>query len=42
VRYTEYADLGHEIWTRAFGEPELPAWLFAQKRQESDCHGLCR
>ena len=42
VRYTEYPDLGHEIWTRAFGEPDLPAWLFAQKRQESDCHGLCR
>jgi len=42
VKYTEYADLGHEIWTRAFAEPGLPEWLFAQKRQASDCPGLCR
>jgi predicted peptidase len=42
VKYTEYPDLAHEIWTRAFAEPDLPGWLFAQKRQGSDCDGLCR
>lgn len=32
VRYTEYPDVGHDVWTRAFGERELPEWLFAQRR----------
>lgn len=41
VRYTEYPDAGHEIWTKVFAEPELPAWLFAQKRHVADCPGLC-
>jgi len=41
VKYTEYPDLGHEIWTRAFADPDLPAWLFAQKRQPGDCNGFC-
>ena len=31
-RYTEYAGLGHEIWTRVFDEPELVPWLFSQSR----------
>jgi predicted peptidase len=31
-RYTEYAGLGHNIWQRTFEEPELPAWLLAQRR----------
>ena len=31
-RYTEYAGAGHDIWTRVFQEPELPSWLFAQRR----------
>lgn len=39
VRYTEYPDLGHEIWTRAFAEPDLPAWLFAQRRQGGESCG---
>jgi predicted peptidase len=30
VRYTEYAGVAHESWDRAYGEPELPLWLFAQ------------
>jgi predicted peptidase len=30
VKYTEYADVGHDVWTRAFAEPALPDWLFAQ------------
>ncbi|HEY2380021.1 MAG TPA: prolyl oligopeptidase family serine peptidase [Terriglobia bacterium] len=31
-RYTEYKDLGHEIWDRVFQEPELEDWLFAQHK----------
>jgi predicted peptidase len=41
VKYTEYPDLGHEIWSHAFADPELPAWLFAQRRQPGDCDGFC-
>jgi predicted peptidase len=33
VRYTEYADVGHGVWERAYAEPELPNWLFAQRRK---------
>lgn len=32
VRYTEYPDVGHNVWARAFAERELPEWLFAQRR----------
>ena len=32
VRYSEYAKVGHNSWSRAFAEPELLAWMFAQKR----------
>lgn len=32
VKYTEYSDVGHESWDRAFAEPELFPWLFAQRR----------
>ena len=31
-RYTEYKNVGHEIWERVFAEPELPEWLFAQHK----------
>jgi len=31
-RYTEYPNLGHDIWTRVFAEPEIVPWLFAQRR----------
>ena len=31
-RYTEYKDLGHDIWDRVFQEPELEEWLFAQHK----------
>jgi Predicted peptidase len=30
-RYTEYEDLGHNSWDRAFAEPELLDWVFAQR-----------
>jgi predicted peptidase len=32
-KYTEYADEGHMVWNRAFNEPELLPWVFAQKRK---------
>lgn len=31
-RYTEYNNAGHDVWTRAFAEPDLVDWLFAQHR----------
>ena len=42
VKYTEYPDLSHDIWTRAFAEPDLPEWLFTQRRSSGDCTGNCR
>jgi predicted peptidase len=33
-KYTEYADVGHDSWVKAFKEPELLKWLFAQKKSE--------
>ncbi len=32
VRYTEYPDLGHVSWNRAYADPKLFEWLFAQRR----------
>jgi poly(3-hydroxybutyrate) depolymerase len=31
-KYTEYPGVGHGCWGQAYAEPELPDWLFAQKR----------
>jgi predicted peptidase len=31
-RYTEYPTTGHACWVRAFKDPELLSWLFAQRR----------
>lgn len=33
VRYTEYPDVGHDAWDRAYDDPELVTWMLAQKRQ---------
>ncbi len=30
--YSEYPYVKHDAWTTAYGEPELLAWMFAQKR----------
>lgn len=30
-RYTEYQGVAHNSWDRAFAEPELSAWLLAQR-----------
>jgi len=31
-RYTEYEGVGHNVWVRAFQEPTLMDWVFAQHR----------
>ncbi|HKB03670.1 MAG TPA: prolyl oligopeptidase family serine peptidase [Gemmataceae bacterium] len=31
-KYTEYADVGHNSWDRAYKDPEFYQWLFAQKK----------
>jgi predicted peptidase len=31
VRYTEYEDVAHNAWTRAYAEEALWSWLFAQR-----------
>ncbi len=31
-RYSEYHKVGHEVWEKAFVEPDLIPWLAAQKR----------
>jgi predicted peptidase len=32
VRYTEYPGVDHFSWGRAYGEADLPDWLFGQRR----------
>ena len=32
ARYTEYPGTGHDSWTKAFAEPDLLRWLFAQHK----------
>ncbi len=31
-KYTEYPDVGHNSWDKAYADPEMFAWLFAQKK----------
>lgn len=31
-RYSEYPKVGHQVWRRAFQEPDLVEWLFKQRR----------
>ncbi|HEY7116931.1 MAG TPA: prolyl oligopeptidase family serine peptidase [Tepidisphaeraceae bacterium] len=31
-KYTEYPGVGHNSWDKAYSEPELPKWLFAQHK----------
>ena len=33
IRYTEYPGVKHDSWTQTYENPELYAWLFAQKRK---------
>jgi predicted peptidase len=32
-KYTEYPDVGHNCWEKAYATPELYAWLLKQKRK---------
>ena len=32
LRYTEYHKVDHDVWNRAFAEPELVPWLASQRR----------
>ena len=32
VKYTEYPDAAHNVWLRAYVEPDLAEWLFSQRR----------
>jgi predicted peptidase len=36
VRYTEYAGMGHTAWDQTFANPEVPAWLFSQRRASAE------
>jgi hypothetical protein len=31
VRFWEYAGIKHNVWDRAYAEPDLPRWLLAQR-----------
>lgn len=33
--YTEYEGAGHNVWDRAYSEPELVPWMFSQGRRRS-------
>jgi len=32
VKHTQYGDIGHDCWTRAYGEGEVFTWMLAQRR----------
>jgi len=34
IRYTEYPNVRHNSWENAFSNPNLPIWLFAQRRND--------
>jgi predicted peptidase len=34
IIYTEYPDMDHNVWDKAYLEPELQEWLFRQKRNK--------
>ena len=34
LRYTEYLKTDHDVWPKAFAEPDLLPWLTAQKRRD--------
>jgi erythromycin esterase-like protein len=35
LRYTEYHNVDHDVWNRAFAEPELVPWLSSRRRGKS-------
>lgn len=34
VRYSEYEDVRHNSWDRAYSDPELPTWLLSKVRRQ--------
>jgi predicted peptidase len=38
-KYTEYPGVNHDSWSRAYREPELVKWLFAQNRNHNIMRG---
>ena len=34
-KYTEYTNVGHDSWSKAYEEPDLWKWLFAQRKAAS-------
>jgi predicted peptidase len=39
-KYFEYNGLGHDSWTKAYAEPELLPWMFAQRLGQPDTYLL--
>ena len=39
-KYSEYSGLGHNAWDKAFAEPELLPWMFAQRAGHRDTYQL--
>jgi predicted peptidase len=35
LRYTEYHKMEHEVWTKAYAEPDFLSWLSSQKRNQA-------
>jgi predicted peptidase len=33
LRYTEYPDVGHNSWDATYTDPDVIAWLLAQRRR---------
>lgn len=40
LRYTEYHRVDHEVWNKAFAEPDLLPWLSSQKRGLAPSHSV--
>jgi len=34
IRYREYPGVGHNCWTRTYGDDEVLAWFFSQRKQK--------
>jgi predicted peptidase len=39
-RFSAYSGLGHNAWDKAYSEPELLPWMFAQRLGEPDAYSL--
>ena len=39
VKYTEYPQVGHEVWTIAYVEEDLPGWLLGRSEYPSKLPG---